>query len=60
MRTYEFRLYPNRNQRHRLDARLIESRHIYNQMLEREKQQYQQTGRFLNAYDLNVLFGGHL
>jgi putative transposase len=58
MRTYEFRLYPNREQRRRLDTCLMESRHIYNQMLEREKQHCQQTGTFLNAYDLNRLFRG--
>jgi putative transposase len=58
MRTYEFRLYPNREQRRRLSACLIESRHIYNEMLEREKQHYQETGTFLHAYDLNALFRG--
>ena len=40
MRTYEYRLYPNREQRRRLDACLYDSRHIYNQMLQREKQHY--------------------
>ena len=58
MRTYEFRLYPNREQRRRLDMCLSHSRHIYNEMLEREKQHYQQTGKFLNAYELNMLFRG--
>jgi putative transposase len=58
MRTYEFRLYPNREQRRRLMACLIESRHIYNAMLERTKQHYQETGTFLFRYDLNRLFKG--
>jgi putative transposase len=58
MRTYEFRLYPNREQRRRLMACLIESRHIYNAMLERTKQHYQETGAFLFQYDLNRLFKG--
>src|SRR5262245_57048779 len=58
MRTYEFRLYPNRDQLHRLDICLSESRHIYNEMLGREKQHYQETGTFLNAYGLNRLFRG--
>jgi transposase len=40
MRTYEYRLYPNREQRRRLDAFLYESRLLYNEMLEREKQHY--------------------
>jgi len=58
MRTYEFRLYPNREQRRRLDMCLIESRHIYNEMLEHEKQHYAETGTFLSANDLNMLFRG--
>jgi putative transposase len=58
MRTYEFRLYPNREQRHRLDACLFSSRQLYNEMLERQKQHYQQTGKFLSKYDLTALFAG--
>jgi putative transposase len=58
MRTYEYRLYPNREQRRRLDACLYDSRRIYNEMLEREKQHYQETGRFLSKYDLTALFKG--
>src|SRR5690348_3338602 len=58
MRTYEYRLYPNREQRRHLDACLYESRHIYNEMLEREKQHYQETGKFLSKYDLTALFKG--
>jgi putative transposase len=58
MRTYEFRLYPNREQRRRLDACLYQSRLLYNEMLEREKQHYQQTDKFLNKYDLTLLFKG--
>src|SRR6266540_4042358 len=58
MRTYEYRLYPNRNQRRRLDTCLYESRLLYNEMLEREKQHYQETGKFLSKYDLTALFKG--
>src|SRR5262245_289618 len=58
MRTYEYRLYPNHLQRRRLDACLNESRHIYNEMLEREKQHYQEVGKFLSKYDLTALFKG--
>jgi putative transposase len=58
MRTYEFRLYPNRDQRRRLDACLYESRLLYNEMLECEQQQYQQTRTFLTRYDLNKRFAG--
>jgi putative transposase len=58
MRTYEFRLYPNRQQLRRLDACLYQTRQLYNEMLSREKQHYQQTGRFLSKYDLTALFKG--
>jgi putative transposase len=60
MRTYEFRLYPNRGQRRLLAMCLIESRQIYNEMLERQKQHYQETGTFLSRYDLNKQFAGRL
>ena len=56
MRTYEYRLYPNRDQRRRLDTCLYESRLLYNEMLQREKQHYQETGKFLTKYDLTALF----
>lgn len=58
MRTYEFRLYPNREQRRRLMACLYQSRQLYNEMLEREQQHYQQTGTFLSKYDLTAMFKG--
>jgi len=58
MKTYEFRLYPNRDQRRRLDACLYESRLLYNEMLAREKQHYQETEKFLSKYDLTALFKG--
>jgi putative transposase len=58
MRTYEYRLYPNTDQRRRLDRCLYETRQLYNEMLEREQQHYQETGRFLSKYDLTALFKG--
>jgi putative transposase len=58
MRTYEFRVYPNREQARRLDTCLYESRQLYNEMLAREKQHYQQTGKFLSKYELTALFKG--
>jgi putative transposase len=58
MRTYEYCLYPNRDQRRRLDACLYESRLLYNEMLEREKQHYAETSKFLSKYDLTALFKG--
>jgi putative transposase len=58
MRTYEFRLYPNRDQRRRLDQCLYESRQLYNEMLDCEKQHYQEAGTFLSKYDLTACFKG--
>ncbi len=40
MRTFEYRLYPNQAQRQLLMGCLMESRRIYNEMLEATKQQY--------------------
>ena len=44
MRTFEYRLYPNRAQRQQLMACLIESRTIYNEMLAALKAQYEADG----------------
>jgi transposase len=50
MSTYEFRQYPNREQHGPLDSCLYEARQLYNEMLLRERQRYQQTGRFFSKY----------
>ena len=42
MRTFEYRLYPNKAQRALLMQCLRESRILYNEMLEVVKQQYEQ------------------
>jgi putative transposase len=58
MRTFEYRIYPNKAQYHLLMQCLIETRHIYNEMLASMKQQYEQDGTFPSKYDLNVAFKG--
>jgi transposase len=58
MRTFEYRLYPNRAQRQQLMACLIESRAIYNEMLAALKAQYEADGTFPTNYDLNIRFKG--
>jgi putative transposase len=58
MRTFEYRLYPNKEQRHLLMQCLIESRHIYNEMLEMVKKQYEVTSTFPSKYDLTAQFKG--
>src|SRR5258708_31716674 len=58
MRTFEYRLYPNRAQYQQLMACLIESRAIYNEMLALLKAQYDMDGTFLTKYDLTARFKG--
>ena len=58
MRTFEYRLYPNRAQRQQLMACLIESRAIYNEMLAALKAQYESDGTFPAKYDLTARFKG--
>src|SRR5712692_1748473 len=59
MRTFEFRLYPNKAQSRKLMACLAESRKLYNEMLETLKQQYAEQGTFPSKYDLTAIFKGH-
>jgi len=46
MRTFEYRLYPNRAQRQQLMTCLMGSRGLYNEMLAALKAQYEADGRF--------------
>lgn len=58
IKTFEYRLYPNRRQRELLMKCLIESRHLYNEMLEQVKDHYARTGKFLFKYSLMARFKG--
>jgi putative transposase len=58
MRTFEYRVYPNRAQRQQLMACLSESRSIYNEMLAALQAQYEADGTFPSKYDLNMRFKG--
>src|SRR5437763_6424385 len=58
MRTFEFRLYPNKEQSRRLMACLAESRKLFNEMLAQMKQQYERDGTFPSKYDLTAQFKG--
>ena len=58
MRTFEYRLYPTRDQRNRLMVCLVQSRALYNEMLEWTKAAYEGTGKFLFKYDLSAAFKG--
>jgi hypothetical protein len=57
-KTFEYRLYPNRRQRELLMARLIDSRHLYNEMLETVKDHYAESGELLFKYELMDRFKG--
>jgi putative transposase len=59
VKTFEYRLYPNREQSSLLIACLAESRTIYNGMLETVKAQYEQDQTFPSKYDLEAAFKGH-
>ena len=59
MKTFEYRLYINKEQAHLLMACLATSRHIYNSMLELVKQQYEDKQTFPSKYDLENAFKGH-
>jgi len=58
MRTFEYRLHPNREQSSLLMQCLIESRMLYNQMLETVKTQYAEQETFPSKYDLESAFKG--
>src|SRR5947207_9627281 len=58
MRTFEYRLYPHKEQSHLLMQCLSESRIIYNGMLETVKRQYEQDGTFPSKYNLEAAFKG--
>lgn len=58
IRTFEYRMYPTRRQRELLMRCLIESRHLYNEMLEQVKKHHSLTGELLFKYSLTALFKG--
>src|SRR5713101_8171124 len=58
VRTFEYRLFVNKEQSRLLIACLSESRAIYNGMLETVKAQYEQDGTFPSKYELEAAFKG--
>jgi putative transposase len=58
MKTFEYRLFVNKQQHALLVQCLRESRILYNEMLEITKQQYEENGTFPSKYDLTKLFAG--
>src|SRR6266487_724560 len=58
MRTFEYRLYPNKEQGRLLMQCLSETRQLYNEMLEVVKAQYTEKGTFPGKYELTARFKG--
>ncbi len=58
MKTFEYRLYPTKEQNRLLTGCLSESRTIYNKMLEQSIREYERHGKFLFKYDLIELWSG--
>jgi putative transposase len=58
MRTFEYRLFINKQQAQLLMECLKETRVIYNEMLESVKAQYEEKGTFPSKYDLETAFKG--
>jgi putative transposase len=58
MRTFEYRLFVNKQQAHLLMECLKETRIIFNEMLESVKAQYEEKGTFPSKYNLETAFKG--
>src|SRR6266487_97193 len=58
MRTFDYRMYTNKEQSHLLMQCLIASRTLYNKMLETVKGQYAERGTLSTKYDLTAQFKG--
>lgn len=58
MRTFEYRLFVNKEQARLLMRCLAESRKLYNEMLATLKAHYEQDGTFSTKYDLTAQFKG--
>ena len=58
MKTFEYRIYPNKEQRQLLTQSLIGSRKVYNEMLAMVKAQYEHDGTFPNKNELEKAFRG--
>ena len=58
MRTYEYRLYPNKNQRQLLMNCLRETRGIYNQMVELSRADYEANAKIFSLYGMHSRFSG--
>jgi putative transposase len=51
LKTFQYRLYPTKSQRKKLDAQLEECRWLYNHFLAERRDTYKATGKGINRYD---------
>lgn len=58
MKSFEYRLYPTRNQREALTVCLTASCQVYNEMLEYSIRRYEDEGKATSCYDLHKAFKG--
>ena len=55
MKTFKFRLFPNKNHRKKLNATLEECRWLYNHILQTRRDAYEYDGSTLGLYDINPM-----
>lgn len=55
-KTYQYRLYPTKNQQTKLNETLEECRWLYNYLLEKRKETYEQIGKGLTLYGQQATF----
>ena len=53
---FQYRLYPTKRQRKALDATLDECRWLYNHLLEKRRESYEQTGKGLTCYEQQATY----
>ena len=55
LKTYKFRIYPNKIQEKKMERSLELCRQVYNRTLAERKQAYEESGKTLSKYTLNKL-----
>lgn len=52
LKTYKYRLYPNKEQQHQFAQHFGHCRYVYNWGLDEKKKHYEETGKYLSKFDL--------
>src|SRR5713226_2379561 len=53
---FQYRIFPTKKQLHRLNETLEECRWLYNHLLEKRRETYEQTGKGLSLYQQQATF----